>query len=84
MRWRAEFSRSVIISDIWYFRLAGLILAGRMGDLQAIRVNPYCTAHTVVVSIPMKKTGRLLSFNEHKTKREDKNEKTRYAVRNAR
>jgi hypothetical protein len=84
IRWHAEFSCSVIISDIYYFRLAGLILAARMRDLQANRANPYCTAHAVIVSIPMKRTGRLFSINERKAKREDKNEKTRDALCNAR
>ena len=54
------FSRSAIISDIYYFRLAGLILAALIRDLQAIGANPYCIARTVVVSIRMKRTGRLL------------------------
>jgi hypothetical protein len=62
----------------------GLILAARTRDLQAIRANPYCMARTVVVSIAMKRTGRLSSFNKHKIKREDENEKTRDAVSNAR
>jgi hypothetical protein len=52
--------------------------------LRGFFIVPYCLAQSVIVSIPMKSTGRFLMFNERNTKWEDKNEEARYAVSNAR
>ncbi len=64
--------------------LGELALVVRMRILRAIRVNPYCIAQTVIVSIPVIRTGRFLSFDELMKERKDKNEKARYAVPDAR